>query len=1032
MKTTQTNKIAQPPTESTSESAACISAEQMQEYLSGWSDEDDLQRIEIHVSQCAECEQTMRNLEVGPDTLMQSLQSTAKGNTFKPDNQRDAVSVPPKAQHSEDDAATAAALEKARRLMDVPLESAAAKARAAWQPADRDFGGYELTQPLGRGGMGAVYLATHRQLNKQVAIKLLPLMSADDVAGRARFEREIRVVGRLNHPSIVAATDAGEIDGTQFLVMEYVPGLDLSRLARLTGPLSVANACELMRQTALGLSVAHTEGVVHRDVKPSNLMLDETGHIRILDFGLAQLSFWDEASADLTTVGQLMGTLDYMAPEQAEHCGAVDYRADLYALGATLFRLLCNRPPLAAAPNQSPLEKLRLLASHQPPKLNTLCPDAPADLVALVSCLLARNPQDRPASAAHVAEQLAPFATDCHLVKLLNDAQKKSETSPELLAPLPAGFAGKPGFHRANAAKASNSGGGRKWLRWVAMAALPLIILAGILIKLETDKGQLVIESEVDNVNVQIVSDGKPVSGLSVNHGTTATKLRADRYEVTIDGATDGLTIDNNQFTLKKGETVVARIRMQPQEPSLATQQPAAEAPPSPPPTMSEPLYEGKTLSAWLEMLARERSPAGLKSAFDACKALANAETSDRITKTILEVVPGLDGDMNLGGSGYSGSKSTDRMAEAVLRKANPGAAFYRIWVREFEAADEDWQRRLWGYVNRGVADVETMEPVVAWAEKRLKLLPTGNSSVDANTVEAADFLRGQTQKPRAVDDLLFAERIAKILKNSPHLGPDWWLKVPLIYRNSKGHPTDGLDLWLTAMESEMIRIAVGVIDDPKSHKQLVAQACLILGHGAELDQTQRNKVLAAVDRRLVDLSTAPAAMREIVRLDDNFRSLSLPEFKEIRLHAQGELGTYPIFPLLDVVKEHNGAELVPAELKSLSSYTKAVLQVITERSDPHSSGQYGRKLSGRPTISLNWPELTLVDDGRRGGFSRSGFSSQMQGPAVSHVWGKHEPTTDDWLKYCILHHPVMQQYFADLDSRANAGSVSDVSKESE
>jgi len=1029
MKTTQTNKIAQPPTESASESAACISAEQMQEYLSGWSDEDDLQRIEIHVSQCAECEQTMRNLEVGPDTLMQSLQSTAKGNTLEPDEQRDAVSVPPKAQHSVDDAATAAALEKARRLMDVPMESVAAKARAAWQPADRDFGGYELTQPLGRGGMGAVYLATHRQLNKQVAIKLLPLMSAEDVAGRARFEREIRVVGRLNHPSIVAATDAGEIDGTQFLVMEYVPGLDLSRLARLTGPLSVANACELMRQTALGLSVAHTEGVVHRDVKPSNLMLDETGHIRILDFGLAQLSFWDEASADLTTVGQLMGTLDYMAPEQAEHCGAVDYRADLYAPGATLFRLLCNRPPLAAAPNQSPLEKLRLLASHQPPKLNTLCPDAPSDLVALVSSLLARNPQDRPASAAHVAEQLAPFATDCHLIKLLNEAQEKAVASPELLTPPPPGFAGMPGVQRPSAAKASNSGGRKNWLRWIMAAALPLIILAGILIKLETDKGQLVIESDVDNVNVQIVSDGKPVTGLSVSHGTTATKLRADKYEVTIDGSTDGLVIDNNQFTLKKGETVVARIRMQPREPSPATQQFVAETPPSPHPTMSEPLYEGKTLSEWLEMLARERSPAGLKSAFGACLALANAETSDRITKTILQVVPGLDGDTDLGSSQVSSSTSIDRMARHVLRKANPGE-YYSLWVREFDAADEAWRQRLWSYATRVMDDAETTEPFIAWAEKRLKHPPTGNPPVDTDTVKAADFLRGLTSRRPALHDRPFAARIAKGLKNSPHLGLEWWLKVPLVYRatNGKGRTADDVDLWAPAVESEMVRIAVETIDDPKSNKQLVAQACLILGHGSELDAAQRTRVLAAVDRRLIALSAAPTAMKEIVTLDGDFRSLSLPELKELRLHTQGQPGTYLVFPLLDVVKELKGAESVPAGLNSLASYTQSVHQIILEKA-ANSSGQNSRSPL---TFILNWPELSLDDDGRRSGFSRGGGSSRMQELADRAVWGQHQPTTNDWLMYCILQHPVMQQYFADLDSQASADRASDVPKESE
>jgi len=573
--------ITQPPASTNAsagtfvDSATCFAPEHLREYLGGWCDDAQAAAIETHLLACPNCERTVRELEVKPDTLLQSLQGTTVARSVPDRETSNAELVPIAAvdvarfendremegSRFETNRATEAALEKAKQLMDVPHKTAADKEKAAWQPANRELGVYELLKPLGRGGMGAVYLANHRQLKKQVAIKLLPIMSAEDSDVRARFQREIRVVGRLNHPSIVAATDAGEIDGTQFLVMEYVPGLDLSRLARLLGKLPVADACELIRQVALGLSCAHADGVVHRDVKPSNLMLDETGHIRILDFGLAQLSFWDEASVDLTTVGQLMGTLDYMAPEQAEFGGNVDYRADLYALGATLFRLLCGRPPLAAAPNQSPLEKLRLLANHQPPKLDTLCPEASPGLVALVGSLLSRSPQDRPASAAHVAEQLVAFSASADLVGLLKHAQSKAAESPELLKPEKLAIFAKPSFDLPLASE-SQPTSSRRIGRWLLAAALPLLVVAGIFIKLETDKGQLVIESDIDNIKVQIVSNGQPVSGLTINHGTTATRLRADKYDVTIDGPSDGLTIENEQFTLKNGETVVARIRV--------------------------------------------------------------------------------------------------------------------------------------------------------------------------------------------------------------------------------------------------------------------------------------------------------------------------------------------------------------------------------------------------------------------------------------------------------------------------------------
>jgi hypothetical protein len=180
---------------------------------------------------------------------------------------------------------------------------------------------------------------------------------------------------------------------------------------------------------------------------------------------------------------------------------------------------------------------------------------------------------------------------------------------------------------------------------------LPLLFVAGILIKLETDKGQLVIESEVADVKVRIINDGKPVSELTINHGTTATRLRADKYEVVIDGPSDGMTIENDQFTLKNGETVVARVRLSSEDATRTVDSAVKKI-------KDEPLYEGKTLNEWLDVFSRERSPTGLKSAFDACGVLVSPATSEKITRTLLKWLPLLDGSLPLGaidGGGFGG-----------------------------------------------------------------------------------------------------------------------------------------------------------------------------------------------------------------------------------------------------------------------------------------------------------------------------------------------------------------------------------------
>ena len=434
----------------------CLPREALKQYLTGWSDPEQSDLIESHLAECDACEQTIVALETDPDTLVEYL-----GHK----NQ---------AQDPAGNSLIQNALAQSRELFGNQTQQESS-ASDAFEDADvrtpSELGVYQLLRPLGHGGMGAVYLARHRKLGKELAIKILPARRFRNQVFAARFQREIRAAGELEHPAIVRATDAGEEHGTHYLVMEHIDGLDLSQLSRAVGKLSIPDACELIRNVALGLSHAHSQGIIHRDVKPSNLILSKSGETKILDFGLARIGPWEGESAELTTVGQLMGTLDYMAPEQAERADAVDYRADLYSLGATLFKLLCGRAPLAASPDLSPLAKLRLMATHEPPSLDTLRPDAARELVDLVSRLLSRDPLNRPASADHVAEELRRFTDGNELVKLSAKAIELKENEPR---------SENKSFHEPIVAShwADSSQGWSNKKVWLALALVPLLILA--------------------------------------------------------------------------------------------------------------------------------------------------------------------------------------------------------------------------------------------------------------------------------------------------------------------------------------------------------------------------------------------------------------------------------------------------------------------------------------------------------------------------------------------------------------------------
>jgi WD40 repeat protein/tRNA A-37 threonylcarbamoyl transferase component Bud32 len=269
------------------------------------------------------------------------------------------------------------------------------------------LGSYVLLERLGEGGMGTVFKGRNWKLGRVVALKLIRkerLANADAVR---RFHREIRITAQLAHPNIVLAYDADEVNGTHMLIMEYVEGHDLDRLVRQHGPLPIASACDYIRQAALGLQHAHEKGLVHRDIKPANLLLSKQGVVKILDLGLAQLgaSEGSEGSSTLTQEGMVMGTLDYIAPEQAADSHAVDIRADLYSLGCSLYFLLTGSVPF---PSGKPVEKLYRHRYEEPVPVQRLRSDVPPAVAFVVRKLMAKQPDQRFQTPAELAAALAP------------------------------------------------------------------------------------------------------------------------------------------------------------------------------------------------------------------------------------------------------------------------------------------------------------------------------------------------------------------------------------------------------------------------------------------------------------------------------------------------------------------------------------------------------------------------------------------------------------------------------------------------
>jgi eukaryotic-like serine/threonine-protein kinase len=431
----------------------CLSDADVQAYLMGRVSDQQRSGIEGHLNDCADCAKRLESNRNSTAHSPAALPSPAEVEATWPDrrtdreSQRDggsdlagtvraktphasisldqffvglsqsgllsAAEVTELREHSQANAASDTVDRLIDRLIGAgKLTPYQAEVLVRGQRGGLVLGNYVILSKLGAGGMGTVYQARHRRMNRLVALKVLPQALSDVPEAIARFQREVEAAARLQHPNIAAAYDADEAAGVHFLVMEFVDGPNLAAYVKQRGALALGLALRLMAQAARGLAAAHAQGIVHRDIKPSNLMVNRQGVVKVLDLGLAQLRGHEpmaELSSDMTDTGRVMGTVDYMAPEQARDAKTVDLRADIYSLGCTLYFLLTGRNP---AGGKSAAEKLLWHQTHDLPPLSSVCPRSTARLDVLVKRMLAKSPDDRPASMHEVAEELLACAED--------------------------------------------------------------------------------------------------------------------------------------------------------------------------------------------------------------------------------------------------------------------------------------------------------------------------------------------------------------------------------------------------------------------------------------------------------------------------------------------------------------------------------------------------------------------------------------------------------------------------------------------
>lgn len=544
----------------------CPHQHELSDYLLGLGDEVAAEAVEEHIASCSACKTILAGCH-SEDTLVSSFRQQIGFGEFDRDPELHRALGEVSSLFSGSGPRTSNSPVDSHRRLAGNGDADAFSFDSDSASIER-IGQYRLLNVIGKGGMGIVYKARHERLDMTVAIKILAEHLTHDPQAVARFEREMKAVGTLYHPNIVRATDAGTDHGRHYLVMEYIEGRDLSQIVRSHGRLRIRDACEVVRQALLAMQEAHRLGLVHRDLKPSNLMLTNDGVVKVMDLGLARLEK-DAVGHGLTGDFQIMGTADFMAPEQAMQASIATAAADIYSLGCTLYKLLCGRPPFADPQHNSPLRKLMAHDQQQAVPAHSRRPEIPIALSAIVDRAMAKAPHSRFASAIEFARELEPYSVGSSLghipgttrenvdgTEVTSDLTKCNITTDSSMTCRAAG----------GVVTISESSGVRRRGRILLAGFLFFAaILFGLVVKFRTTDGTIIVEINGDQIStalqdetlIIVDEETKNTYRLRINGRTSEQDLAPGQYTISVENPQSGLHFRAREFEIKRGTRTI-------------------------------------------------------------------------------------------------------------------------------------------------------------------------------------------------------------------------------------------------------------------------------------------------------------------------------------------------------------------------------------------------------------------------------------------------------------------------------------------